>query len=68
MDEALETWSGEQTKRGMRLAALGAQMETAFVWEAPDLSEMTESEARAWWTQSVAFPEEFSYVSETEPI
>jgi hypothetical protein len=52
----------------MRLAALGAQMETAIVWDAPDLSKMTESEARAWWTQSVAFPEEFRYVSETEPI
>jgi 2-polyprenyl-6-methoxyphenol hydroxylase-like FAD-dependent oxidoreductase len=68
VDEALETWSAEQTKRGMRLAALGAQMETAFVWDAPDLSKMTESETRAWWTQSVSFPEEFSYVSETEPI
>jgi 2-polyprenyl-6-methoxyphenol hydroxylase-like FAD-dependent oxidoreductase len=66
VDEALETWSAEQTERGMRLAALGAQMETAFVWEAPDLSKMTESEARAWWTQSIAFPEEFSYVTETE--
>jgi 2-polyprenyl-6-methoxyphenol hydroxylase-like FAD-dependent oxidoreductase len=66
VDEALECWSAEQTERGMRLAVLGAQMETAFVWEAPDLSRMTESEARAWWTRSIAFPEEFSYVTETE--
>ena len=66
VDEALECWSAEQTERGMRLAALGAQMETAFVWEAPDLSRMTESEARVWWTQSIAFPEEFSYVTDTE--
>jgi 2-polyprenyl-6-methoxyphenol hydroxylase-like FAD-dependent oxidoreductase len=63
VDEALEYWSAEQTERGKRLAALGAQMEVAFVWEAPDLSAMTESEAQAWWTRSISFPEEFSYVS-----
>jgi 2-polyprenyl-6-methoxyphenol hydroxylase-like FAD-dependent oxidoreductase len=61
---ALEQWSAEQTKRGRRLAALGDQMEVAFVWEAPDLSSMTEAAAKAWWTRSIAFPEEFSYVSE----
>ncbi len=66
VDDALGRWSAEQTKRGLRLAALGAQMETAFVWKAPDLSAMTESDARAWWTRSIAFPEEFSYVSERE--
>ncbi len=66
VDDALGRWSAEQTERGLRLAALGAQMETAFVWKAPDLSAMTESEARAWWTRSIAFPEEFSYVSERE--
>ncbi len=62
VDEALKSWSAEQTARGMRLAALGAQMETAFVWEAPDFSRMTDSEAQAWWKRSIAFPEEFSYV------
>jgi 2-polyprenyl-6-methoxyphenol hydroxylase-like FAD-dependent oxidoreductase len=66
VDEALERWSDEQTARGERLAVLGAQMEDAFVWEAPDLSTMTESDARAWWTRSISFPEEFSYVSEAE--
>ena len=64
VDEALAGWSAEQTERGRRMAALGDQMEVAFVWEAPDLSAMTEAEARAWWTRSIAFPEEFSYVSE----
>ncbi len=64
VDEALAQWSAEQTQRGNRLAALGNQMERAFVWEAPDLSSMTEAEAQAWWTKSIAFPEEFSYVSD----
>jgi 2-polyprenyl-6-methoxyphenol hydroxylase-like FAD-dependent oxidoreductase len=64
VDGALEDWSARQTERGKRLAALGDQMEVAFVWEAPDLSSMTEPDARAWWAQSIAFPEEFSYVSE----
>jgi 2-polyprenyl-6-methoxyphenol hydroxylase-like FAD-dependent oxidoreductase len=64
VDEALEQWSAVQTKRGQRLAVLGDQMEEAFVWNAPDLSSMTEADARAWWTRSIAFPEEFSYVSE----
>ena len=66
VDGALEHWSVEQTERGKRLAALGDQMEVAFVWEAPDLSSMTEPDARAWWAKSIAFPEEFSYVSEAE--
>jgi len=64
VDGALQQWSAEQTKRGDRLAALGEQMEEAFVWEAPDLSSMTEADAKTWWTRSIAFPEEFSYVSE----
>lgn len=64
VDEALARWSAEQTERGRRLGALGDQMETAFVWEAPDLSSMSESEAREWWTKSISFPEEFSYVAE----
>ncbi len=63
-DATLEQWSSEQTRRGRRLAALGAQMEVAFVWETPDLSTMTKADARAWWTESIAFPKEFSYVSE----
>lgn len=66
VDHVLESWSAEQTERGKRLAALGAQMETAFVWKAPDFSQMTESEARAWWTRSIAFPDEFTYVTEPE--
>jgi 2-polyprenyl-6-methoxyphenol hydroxylase-like FAD-dependent oxidoreductase len=64
VDEALVQWSSEQTKRGDRLAALGDQMEAAFVWHAPDLSTMTEPDARRWWTRSVSFPDEFSYVSD----
>lgn len=44
------------------LAALGRQMEAAFVWDAPDLSAMTGAEARAWWSDAITFPEDFSYV------
>ena len=61
--EALEWWSTEQAQRGCRLAALGEQMECAFVWEAPDFSTMAESDARAWWKNSITFPDEFSYVT-----
>jgi len=62
-DSALRRWSREQATRGRRLIALGAQMEAAFVWDAPDFSTMSEPEARTWWTEAISFPEEFSYVS-----
>lgn len=61
--DALERWSVEQAQRGLRLAALGDQMERAFVWDAPDFSMMSESQARAWWTESIAFPDDFSYLA-----
>lgn len=61
--EVLERWSTEQAQRGSRLAALGEQMERAFVWDAPDFSTMAESEARVWWMESITFPDDFSYVS-----
>jgi 2-polyprenyl-6-methoxyphenol hydroxylase-like FAD-dependent oxidoreductase len=64
--EGLKRWSTEQARRGARLAALGQQMESAFVWEAPDFSTMSESDARAWWTSAITFPEEFTYVSSQE--
>ena len=63
-DSALRAWSLEQAGRGKRLAALGRQMEDAFVWNAPDFSAMTEQDARAWWDASISFPEEFNYVSD----
>jgi 2-polyprenyl-6-methoxyphenol hydroxylase-like FAD-dependent oxidoreductase len=64
--DVLGRWSDEQASRGSRLAALGEQMERAFVWSAPDFSTMVESSARAWWTKSIAFPDDFSYVSTEE--
>ncbi len=63
VEQALATWSREQTLRGQRLAVLGRQMEEAFVWAAPDFSTMSETTARTWWTQAVTFPEEFRYVA-----
>jgi 2-polyprenyl-6-methoxyphenol hydroxylase-like FAD-dependent oxidoreductase len=59
---ALSRWSEEQTGRGARLAALGEQMEDAFVWSAPDFSLMDEDETRSWWKGAVQFPDEFSYL------
>lgn len=64
LDDTLATWSAEQTRRGDRLDALGAQMEGTFGWDAPDFSTMSESQTRAWWTAAVTFPEEFNYVSD----
>jgi 2-polyprenyl-6-methoxyphenol hydroxylase-like FAD-dependent oxidoreductase len=61
--DVLGRWSAEQVGRGIRLAALGEQMERAFVWEAPDFSAMVESTAKAWWTKSITFPDDFSYIS-----
>jgi len=64
VDAALGGWSRAQAERGARLAALGRQMESAFVWDAPDFSTMSEAEAKAWWTGAITFPEDFSYVRE----
>jgi 2-polyprenyl-6-methoxyphenol hydroxylase-like FAD-dependent oxidoreductase len=59
---ALESWSRSQTETGRRLAALGRQMEQAFVWAAPDFSEMDDKTARRWWEEAVTFPDDFSYL------
>lgn len=61
--EVLERWGIAQAHRGSRFAALGEQMERAFVWDAPDFSTMAESDARTWWKESITFPDDFSYVA-----
>ena len=61
VDAALAEWGQAQTHIGRRLVTLGRQMERAFVWDAPDFSEMDEETAAAWWKNAVTFPEEFSY-------
>jgi len=33
-------------------------------WDAPDFSEMTEGDPRAWWTDAIAFPDEFRYIAD----
>lgn len=63
-EAALRRWSVDQAHRGARLTALGQQMESAFIWDAPDFSTMSEPDARAWWTNAITFPDEFSYVVE----
>lgn len=64
-DSTLRRWSREQAATGTRLAAVGEQMEKAFVWDAPDFSTLTGEEARAWWREAITFPDEFSYVRDT---
>jgi glycine/D-amino acid oxidase-like deaminating enzyme len=54
---------GARNRRSAGVAALGEQVERAFVWNAPDFSSMTESEARAWCRESISFPDDFRYVS-----
>ena len=61
VDTALVEWSKSQTHIGRRLATLGRPMGQAFVWEAPDFSEMDEEAAAEWWQNAVTFPDEFSY-------
>ena len=63
LDQALEKWSDTETEAAHRLAALGDQMEQAFVWAAPDLGTMRAGEARKWWTDSISFPEDFTYIA-----
>ncbi len=64
LETALSVWSARQTATGQRLAMLGKQMEDAFVWEAPDLSEMDEAQTRDWWGAAIQFPDDFSYLAD----
>jgi 2-polyprenyl-6-methoxyphenol hydroxylase-like FAD-dependent oxidoreductase len=66
IDGSLEEWSRRQTETGHRLAALGQQMEEAFVWSAPDFAQMLEEETRLWWQQAISFPDDFSYVRHSD--
>ncbi len=58
---ALKRWSSEQSKLGMRLNALGKQMEQAFIWNAPDFAKQDQRETKTWWSKAVTFPENFTY-------
>ncbi len=64
VDDALERWSRAEHEGAARLAALAAQMERAFIWDAPDFSQMDADETDAWWKASVTFPEDFTYLAE----
>ncbi len=64
LDGALAAWSLKQTETGRKLEVLGRQMEEAFVWDSPDLSEMDEATAHAWWNEAIQFPDDFSYVAD----
>jgi len=66
VDAALGGWSAAETAGAHRLAAMGEQMEQAFVFAAPDLGAMNEAEANAWWTASISFPDDFTYIADTD--
>lgn len=66
VESALAAWSSRQHETGRRLAALGLQMEQAFVWAAPDFSSMNDFDARLWWSRAISFPDGFSYVGKED--
>jgi 2-polyprenyl-6-methoxyphenol hydroxylase-like FAD-dependent oxidoreductase len=61
VDAALRKWDKKETTTGRRLVVLGRQMEQAFIWSAPDFSQMDAETTAAWFKNAVTFPEEFAY-------
>jgi 2-polyprenyl-6-methoxyphenol hydroxylase-like FAD-dependent oxidoreductase len=61
VDVALHEWDKKETTTGRRLVVLGRQMEQAFIWSAPDFSQMDAQTTAAWFKNAVTFPEEFTY-------
>mgnify|MGYP001130246056 CR=1 FL=1 len=60
VDVALQEWDKKETTTGWRLIVLGQQMEQAFIWSAPDFSQMDAETTNAWFKNAVTFPEEFT--------
>ena len=65
VDTALQAWDEKETITGKRLFVSGRQMEQAFIWSAPDFSQMDEEDTAAWFKEAVTFPEEFTYETES---
>ncbi len=63
VDAALTAWGEEQVGRGQRLAALGEQMEKAFIWEPLSFATADEETCQRWWKDAVTFPDDFSYAA-----
>lgn len=61
VDAALAAWDRAQTATGRRLAALGRQMEQAFIWDPPDFAQLDADTTAAWWKKAVTFPDDFTY-------
>ena len=61
VDEALAQWSAEQTNASKRILTLGNQMEEAFIWNPLDFATASSEQTKTWWSNSVAFPENFTY-------
>jgi len=61
LDAALDAWSAEQVAVSDRLLALGEQMERAFIWDSPDLTQADAQATETWWREAVTFPEDFTY-------
>jgi 2-polyprenyl-6-methoxyphenol hydroxylase-like FAD-dependent oxidoreductase len=61
VDVALREWDKKETTTGRRSVVLGRQMEQAFIWSAPDFSQMDPEKTAAWFKNAVTFPEEITY-------
>ena len=46
VEDALQTWSAQQTQIGNRMLLLGRQMEQALIWSIPDFARMDEAAMR----------------------
>lgn len=66
VDEALETWSMEQTRTGERMVALARRLERALIWSIPDFSRMDEVAMRRWWREAAKIPEDIAPPSESQ--
>ena len=58
VDDALHKWGTNETRTGMRMAALGKQLEQALIWQIPDFAQMDETEMKAWWETAAKMPED----------
>ena len=66
VDDALETWSMEQSRTGERMVALARQLEQALIWSIPDFSRINETAMRNWWQDAATLPEDIAPSSEKQ--
>jgi len=62
LEAGLQQWSTCQTDLDNRLLATGLAMEEAFIWNTINLASATAQEVETWWTRSIKYPEEYTYL------